>query len=233
MTDDLYDNDFLKQRIKLCNKFHNEAEDRETFYVTFKRSTGAFLLDLFFGFKAVQFYFAIAFCLVLYLTAPKYNSIKLAFLLFMCLIIFCYLVRLFYKISLWRYFKYVVLSNLGIYILVNNLSGRYESFNGKKRFLINVRWSLYDWQELSQVKTYSNNISRMMRLKNITLYRWDGNEDLPYFKKEDYDKIIEMAKEKIKKKKKKKNSKTENTKANMDFFEKAEVFYMGRKDEIE
>lgn len=227
MTEDYYDKDFLKQRIIMCNKFHNTPDDCETFHVTIKRSTKAFLLDLFFGYISFLFYLSITFCLLLYLFVPE-----LEFLLFMCLIIFCYLVRICYKSCLWRYFKYIVLSNLGVYILTNNLSGRYKGFNGKKQFIINVSWSLYDWHELSQIKTYSNTISRMFRLKNITLCRWDGNEDIPYLKKEDYDKIMDMAKQNINRKRKKKEGKINRTPA-LDFLEKVEKFYMGRREEVE
>ena len=120
----------------------------------------------------------------------------------------------------WKYAKYVVVTNEGIWIMCFSTFWWGQDFTGKKRFR-NPSWSLYTWNEIklttdasarprSPVK-YANftddfdyAITKSSKLTSLFMTRWDGVQQIDYLEQSDVDEILAYAKEQQKRKKRKK-----------------------------
>ena len=124
------------------------------------------------------------------------------------------------KLWFWKYAKYVVVTNEGIWIMYYSTFWWGQDFTGKKRFL-NPSWSLYTWNEIkitaddsvrprSPVKLgnleddFDYAITKSSQLTSLFLTRWDGVQEIHYLTEADANEILAYAKEQQKRKKRKK-----------------------------
>ncbi len=115
-----------------------------------------------------------------------------------------YLVNFSVKLWFWKYNKNVVVTNQGIWIMLSSTGWWGTDWKGKKHF-ISAYWTIYDWSELSGLYSKECAVSKLFRLKDFTMERWDGDKEVLYLKPEDVKQIEALAQEHIKPKKRKKS----------------------------
>lgn len=125
------------------------------------------------------------------------------------------------KLWFWRYAKYVVVTNEGIWIMCFSTFWWSEDFTGKKHFW-SPSWSLYTWNEIkittddsarprSPVKLgnvgddFDHKIAKSTQLTTLFLTRWDGVQRIDFLADSDANEILAYAKEQQRKKRKKKD----------------------------
>ena len=103
---------------------------------------------------------------------------------------------------MWKYKKYIVVTNQGIWL--SHYGYYYDGFifDGKPR-KSGLCWSIYAREELNSVQMFTDRIARGLKLKNFKIDRWDGIEKVYYLKKDDVEKVVLCSKKYIKKKKRK------------------------------
>ena len=124
------------------------------------------------------------------------------------------------KLWFWKYAKYVVVTNEGIWIMCFSTFWWSADFTGKKRFW-SPSWSLYEWREIkittndsarprSPVKLgnfgddFDYKIVQSSQLTSLFLTRWDGVQQIHFLEESDANEIMAYAKEQQKRKKRKK-----------------------------
>ena len=124
------------------------------------------------------------------------------------------------KLWFWKYAKYVVVTNEGIWIMFYSTFWWSEDFTGKKRFL-SPSWSLYTWNEIkittndsarprSPVKLgnleddFDYKVVKSAQLTSLFVTRWDGVQQIDFLEESDANEILAYAKEQQKRKKRKK-----------------------------
>ena len=124
------------------------------------------------------------------------------------------------KLWFWKYAKYVVVTNEGIWIMYYSTFWWSEDFTGKKRFL-SPSWSLYTWNEIkitsddsarprSPVKLgnldddFDYKVVKSTQLTSLFVTRWDGVQQIDFLTESDANEILAYAKEQQKRKKRKK-----------------------------
>ena len=124
------------------------------------------------------------------------------------------------KLWFWKYAKYVVVTNEGIWIMCFSTFWWSADFTGKKRFW-SPSWSLYEWREIkittddsarprSPVKLgnfgddFNYKIVQSSQLTSLFLTRWDGVQQIHFLEESDANEIMAYAKEQQKRKKRKK-----------------------------
>ena len=124
------------------------------------------------------------------------------------------------KLWFWKYAKYVVVTNEGIWIMYFSTFWWSEDFRGKKRFW-SPSWSLYTWNEIklstddsarprSPVKLgnldddFDHAVVKSTQLTSLYLTRWDGVQQIHFLEESDVNEILAYAKEQQKRKKRKK-----------------------------
>ena len=124
------------------------------------------------------------------------------------------------KLWFWKYAKYVVVTNEGIWIMWYSTFWWSQDFTGKKRFL-SPSWSLYDWREIkitsddsarprSPVKLanleddFDYAVIKSSHLTSLFVTRWDGVQQIDFLTESDANEILSYAKEQQKRIKRKK-----------------------------
>ena len=139
---------------------------------------------------------------------------------FLGISVFFYIYLMAQKLWFWKYAKYVVVTNEGIWIMWYSTFWWSADFRGKKRFW-SPSWSLYTWNEIkittdasarprSPVKlgNYENDfdyaVIKSTQLTSLFLTRWDGVQQIHFLTESDANEILAYAKEQQKRKKRKK-----------------------------
>ena len=124
------------------------------------------------------------------------------------------------KLWFWKYAKYVVVTNEGIWIMWFSTFWWSEDFRGQKHFW-SPSWSLYTWNE---IKITSNDSARprspsklanigddfdyavvkSTKLTSLFVTRWDGVQQIHFLDQADANEILAYAKQQQKGKKRKK-----------------------------
>ena len=124
------------------------------------------------------------------------------------------------KLWFWKYAKYVVVTNEGIWIMWFSTFWWSEDFTGKKHFW-SPSWSLYTWNEIkitsddsarprSHVKfgnvseDFDYAVVKSSQLTSLFVTRWDGVQQIHFLEESDANEILAYAKEQQKRKKRKK-----------------------------
>ena len=124
------------------------------------------------------------------------------------------------KLWFWKYAKYVVVTNEGIWIMWYSTFWWSEDFTGKKRFL-SPSWSLYEWREIklttdesarpkspNKFSNFEDNfdysVIKTSHLTSLFLTRWDGVQQIHFLEESDANEILAYAKEQQKRKRRKK-----------------------------
>ncbi len=126
------------------------------------------------------------------------------------------------KLWFWKYAKYVVVTNEGIWIMWHGAFWRKTDFASKRRFL-SPRWSMYGWSEIkitSDDKARPRSPSKMANLfadfdyaviksshlTTLFLTRFDGVQQLDFLEETDANEILAYAREQKRKKRRKKDT---------------------------
>ena len=124
------------------------------------------------------------------------------------------------KLWFWKYAKYVVVTNQGIWIMWYSTFWWSKDFRGKKHFW-SPSWSLYTWNEIkitsddsvrprSPVKLgnleddFDYKVVKSAQLTSLFVTRWDGVQQIHFLEESDANEILSYAKEQQKRKKRKK-----------------------------
>ena len=210
--------------LRLRNKTRNAEETYCKYYL--KKFRG-YLKHVFFNFQSIAlFIMTVIFVAVITLLLPKLMEddddiipwiIAYAFL-FISVFFYVYLTA--QKLWFWKYAKYVVVTNEGIWIMWHSTFWWSEDFRGKKRFW-SPSWSLYEWREIkittddsvrprSPVKIgnftgdFDYAIIKSSHLTSLFLTRWDGMQQIDFLDESDANEILAYAKQQQKRKKRKK-----------------------------
>ena len=124
------------------------------------------------------------------------------------------------KLWFWKYAKYVVVTNEGIWIMWYSTFWWSKDFTGKKHFW-SPSWSLYEWREIklttddsarprSPVKLgnigddFDHAVNKSTHLTTLFMTRWDGVQQIHFLDESDANEILAYAKQQQKGKKRKK-----------------------------
>ncbi|MDE7306090.1 MAG: hypothetical protein K2N33_01730 [Clostridia bacterium] len=196
---------FLQSR----NRF--SPEDETEILGHFTRSAKGYFLRVFFGkfFWQCLVFTALSGCLMLsiYKLGGKDDALSFLPFLLLCVGPFIYTVNLIIKTAQWKYVKHVVVTNEGVWTASwSHPLWREKSFDGR-RYFFKIDWSLYDWAELSGIFEEQCTISKLYKLKDLIMVRWDGEHVLRFLKPDDFDAIMEYGDKKISKRKRKPRAK--------------------------
>ena len=139
---------------------------------------------------------------------------------FLGISVFFYIYLTAQKLWFWKYAKYVVVTNEGIWIMWYSTFWWSKDFKGKKHFW-SPSWSLYEWREIkittddsarprSPVKfgnftdDFDYAVIKSTQLTSLFLTRWDGVQKIHFLEEQDANEILAYAKEQQKRKKRKK-----------------------------
>jgi len=195
------------------NAFSPEGET-EIFGHFTKKGTGYFL-RLFFGkfFWQCLVFTLLSVGLLLFFIFKSDGTRDLGFAIivfFNCLGPFIYLISVLIGIRMWKYVKHVVVTNEGIWTAsYGHPLRRKKSFDGKRRFFA-IDWSVYDWAELSGLFEEQCSVSKICKLNDLIMVRWDGEHPVRFLSAADCAAITEYGKSKLNPKKKKKRVKKPN-----------------------
>ena len=186
----------LIARKRLCEKY----EDGEEVLRHYIKSKRGYFLNAFFGKNFWKFMlFTLFGTIMLLLEKLVICSDDRVYLFFVYLFtgfgIFAWLVDLSIKLWFWKYSKHVIVSDKGIWIMIFR-TGWCSAFDGKKHFF-SPSWSLYSWSELSNIYPEQSRISKICKLGDFTMDRWDGEEPVHYLEPDEVDEIEAFAKKYI------------------------------------
>ncbi len=134
--------------------------------------------------------------------------------------VFSYLCIITLELWFWKYAKYVVVTNEGIWIMWHGLFWRKTDFTGKRRFASPI-WSVYDWcgikitaddkvrprsadKSLNIFDDFDYAVVKSTHLSSLFLTRFDGVQEINFLDGADANEILAYAKEQHKRKKRKK-----------------------------
>ena len=191
---------------KARNRFNNKEE--EVIFRHFIKNRLGYMVNLFFGKNFWLYLLAVAFCVGMYLFAnyKEPDDIwSISPLALGGLFILCYLIEITIGLWFWKYSKHVVVTNQGIWIMCFSTFWWSKAYNDKK-YLCSPHWSFYEWRELKSVKEFETRTSKLLKLKNFSMERWDGVEKVCLLNARDVDAIITYSKEMFKEKRRKKKN---------------------------
>ena len=194
--------DFYNRIDNYCDK------DTEVIYKHYTKSAKGYFLDTFFGSMFWKFMLFELVGVLLYLSEHyishgEFKEFIYFDYVFMGLGAFFYIAHLCIKLWFWKYSKNVIVTNQGIWIMWFSTFWWSKNFKGKKR-MFSASWSLYAWEELSGVFEEECKISKITKLKDFVIDRWDGEETVRFLNSADVDEIIELSIKHINPRKRKK-----------------------------
>ena len=139
---------------------------------------------------------------------------------FLFISVFFYIYLTAQKLWFWKYAKYVVVTNEGIWIMWYSTFWWSADFRGKKHFW-SPSWSLYTWNEIkittdasarprSPVKLgnvgddFDYAVIKSTQLTSLFVTRWDGVQQIHFLDESDANEILAYARQQQKGKKRKK-----------------------------
>ena len=211
-----------------CLRLRNQTtREDETYCKYYLKKFRGYLKHVFFNFQAIaMFVMMLASVAVITLLLPRLMKndddlmpwiISYAFL---GLSVFFYIYLMAQKLWFWKYAKYVVVTNEGIWIMWHSTFWWSKDFRGKKHFW-SPSWSLYTWNEIkitaddsvrprSPVKLgnmegdFDYRVVKSTQLTSLFITRWDGVQQIHFLEESDVNEILAYAKEQQKRKKRKK-----------------------------
>lgn len=210
----------------LCLQLRNQTtRDEETYCKVYRKKFRGYIRHIFLNYQTVGLVVLMVLIGLLIVSGNKVrqNESALSYIGFGLLgvAVFFYIYKIAKGLWFWKYAKYIVITNEGIWIMVCGALWKRKDFAGKKRFL-SPHWSLYSWNSTkittdekarprSPVKLanifddFDYAIIKSAHLKSLFLTRWDGMEEIDFLEETDADEIVEYAREqrRIKRNKKK------------------------------
>ncbi|MCH5152583.1 MAG: hypothetical protein J1F68_01295 [Clostridiales bacterium] len=213
---------------KPCLRLRNQTtRAEETYCKYYLKNFRGYIKHVFINFQAIGlFVMALAIVATITLVLPNLMEgdddimpwiIAYAFLF---ISVFFYIYFTVQKLWFWKYAKYVVVTNEGIWIMYYSTFWWGVDFRGKKHFW-NPSWSYYTWNEIkitsddsarprSPVKLgnmeddFDHAVTKSTQLTSLYLTRFDGVQQIHFLEEQDANEILAYAKEQQKRKKRKK-----------------------------
>jgi len=213
----------MNKKEKPCLQFRNQTtRDKETYCKVFRKKFSGYIRHVFVNYQTVGLtllMILISLFIVFDNKSRQDESTLLSNIGFVLLGVtaFFYLFKIIKNLWFWKYAKYVVITNEGIWVMWCDALWKRKDFSGKKR-LFSPRWSLYGWKETkitaddkarprSPIKLanffddFDYAIIKSSHLTSLFLTRWDGMEQVDFLEKADADEIIAYAREQRRRKK--------------------------------
>lgn len=213
---------------KPCLRLRNQTtRTEETYCKIYLKKFRGYAKHVFLNFQTIGLFFmTLIFVAVITLLLPKLmegDSDPIPWIIayaFLCISLFFFIYLTAQKLWFWKYTKYVVVTNEGIWIMWYSTFWWSQDFTGKKRFW-SPSWSLYEWREIkittddsarprSPVKLgnlkndFDHAVKKSTQLTTLFLKRWDGVQQIDFLTESDANEILEYAHEQQKHKKRKK-----------------------------
>ena len=188
---------WLQARIRNC-EIYEGGEHVCRHYIKSKRG---YFLNAFFGKNFWKYMLFTGLAAIMYLVArfafrrDDMDEFYYAMYFFMGLGVFVWFVDLSIKLWFWKYSKHVIVSDKGIWIMIFR-TGWCRDYDGKKRFF-SPSWSFYSWSERSGVFPERSGVSKICKLSDFVMSRWDGEQSVRYLEPGDVDEIEGYAKKHI------------------------------------
>ncbi len=208
-----------------CLQARNQTtREQETYCKVYTKKFSGYIRQLFINYQTVGLIFMLIFIgLLLYFTRAWEDDDKFGFYIGAGMFAFALLFYIYTIIKglwFWKYAKYVVVTNEGIWIMWHGVFWGRTDFKGRRRFL-SPNWSLYGWGEIkitdddkvrpqSPVKTarffdnFDYAVVKSTHLSSLFLTRFDGVQEIYFLDKADANEILEYARAQKRRKKRKK-----------------------------
>ena len=210
-----------------CLRMRNQTtRAEETYCKCYLKEFRGYVRHVFINGQTIGLFFMMLFAAgwtLLVTTLWKDDDSALAFgvgCFFFGMALFAYVYIIIRKLWFWKYAKYVVVTNEGIWIMHCSAFWWSRDFNGKKSFF-GPHWALYEWGE---IKISSNDkdrpqtpvklariednfdyaVIKSSKLTSLFLTRFDGVQQIDFLEESDANEILAYAKEQQKRKKRKK-----------------------------
>ena len=193
---------WLQTRIRNCEKY----EGCEQVYRHYIKSKRGYFLNAFFGKNFWKYMLFTGLAAIMFLTArfgfhrDDMKEFFYAMYFFMGLGVFMWLVDLTIKLWFWKYTKHVIVSDKGVWIMIFSTFWWSKAYDGKKHFF-SPSWSFYSWSELAGVFSEVSRVSKICKLSDFVMCRWDGEQAVRYLEPDEVDEIEGYAKKHIPKSK--------------------------------
>ncbi len=215
----------MSDKEPLCLQLRNQTtRNEETYCKVYRKKFRGYIRHVFLNYQTIGL--VVLMILISFLIAfdsKRQSDDALSCIGFVLLgvAVFFYVCKIAKALWFWKYAKYVVITNEGVWIMVCGALWKRKDFAGKKRFL-SPYWTLYGWNSIkittdekarprSPVKLasffddFDYAIIKSSRLKTLFLARWDGMEEIDFLEEADAEEIIEYAREQRPNKRPKKN----------------------------
>ena len=227
LKQDNYGNTMIDEN-KPCLRLRNRTtREEETYCKYYLKKFRGYAKHVFLNLQAIGLFFMMLFSVaVITLLLPKLMQNDddimpwIIAYIFLGASVFFYIYLTAQKLWFWKYAKYVVVTNEGIWIMWYSTFWWSKDFRGKKRFW-SPSWSLYEWKEIkitaddsarprSHVKyaniknDFDHAIVKSTQLTSLFLTRWDGVQQIDFLTESDANEILSYAKEQQKRKRRKK-----------------------------
>ncbi|MDE5549448.1 MAG: hypothetical protein K2J13_04265 [Clostridia bacterium] len=185
-------------KLDFYNRLDNYCDrDTEEVYKHYSKSAKGYFLDTFFGLMFWKCVLMSLMSILVYFLghsslAEDSLVFKILYYTFIVLPGTIYIIDVSIKIWFWKYSRNVIVTNQGIWIMWFSTFWWSKNFKGKKR-LFSASWSLYAWEELSGVFEEECKISKICKLKDFVMDRWDGEETVRFLKSQDVAEILELS----------------------------------------
>ena len=213
---------------KPCLRLRNQTtRDEETYCKYYLKKFRGYVRRVFINFQSIGlFVMMLISVLAITLLLPKLmanDEDKMPWIIsytFLGISVFFYVYEIIKKLWFWKYAKYVVITNEGIWIMFYSTFWWSQDFKGKKRFL-SPQWSMYTWNEIkittddsvrprspAKLGNFDDDfdyaITKSSKLTSLFVTRWDGMQQIDFLEESDAYEILAYAKEQQKRKKRKK-----------------------------
>ncbi len=220
----------MNRKEALCLQLRNQTtRDKETYCKVYRKKFRGYLRHVFINYQTIGLFILMAFISLFIVFDNKKWQIESALLSNICYVllgitIFFYLCKIIKGLWFWKYAKYVVVTNEGIWIMWCGVFWKQQDFTGKKR-LFSPRWTLYSWNSIkittddkvrprSPVKlaiffdNFDYAVIKSSHLTSLFVKRWDGMERIDFLEENDANEIVEYAREWRRNKRRRKNNET-------------------------
>ena len=222
-----YNNTMIDENTPCLRLRNQTAREEETYCKIYLKKFRGYIRHVFINFQSIGLFFMMIISVVaITLLLPRLmenDSDKMPWIIvyaFLGISVFFYIYLMAQKLWFWKYAKYVVVTNEGIWIMWYSTFWWSKDFTGKKHFW-SPSWSLYEWREIkittdnsarprSPVKTgnvendFDYTVIKSSQLTSLFLTRWDGVQQIHFVEESDANEILAYAKEQQKRKKRKK-----------------------------
>lgn len=211
---------------KPCLQARNQTtRDEETYCKIYTKKFRGYLRSVFINHQSLGLLAMVLFAAILIVSFHFfYRGDDRSFIWYMggfgAFIFLVWLGILILRLWFWKYTKYVVVTNEGIWLMWHGLFWTKKNFKGKRHFA-SARWNIYGWGEIKitdddkvrppcdgKIEHFFQKIDdagiKSAHLSSLFLTRFDGVEEIHFLDEVDANDILTYAKERHRRKKRKK-----------------------------